>query len=101
MKRRFTPVGEWNGVKVIDDYAHHPVEIMAETWRYNTSVFILPPWKEIHHTDELRKQDWNEVVFTYNKMIQTYRTYQYDLVEVPKVSVKERADFILDHLRNN
>ena len=29
VKRRFTPVGEWNGVKVIDDYAHHPVEIMA------------------------------------------------------------------------
>ena len=29
MKRRFTPVGEWNGVKIIDDYAHHPVEIEA------------------------------------------------------------------------
>ena len=29
VKRRFTPVGEWNGVKIIDDYAHHPVEIMA------------------------------------------------------------------------
>ena len=29
VKRRFTTVGEWNGVKVIDDYAHHPVEIMA------------------------------------------------------------------------
>ncbi len=29
VKRRFTSVGEWNGVKVIDDYAHHPVEIEA------------------------------------------------------------------------
>lgn len=29
VKRRFTPVGEWNGIKIIDDYAHHPVEIMA------------------------------------------------------------------------
>jgi UDP-N-acetylmuramate--alanine ligase len=27
--RRFTPVGEWNGVAVYDDYAHHPVEIAA------------------------------------------------------------------------
>jgi len=27
--RRFTPVGEWNGVSVYDDYAHHPVEIAA------------------------------------------------------------------------
>jgi UDP-N-acetylmuramate--alanine ligase len=29
VKRRFTPVGEWNGIRVIDDYAHHPVEITA------------------------------------------------------------------------
>lgn len=27
VKRRFTWVGEHNGVKVVDDYAHHPVEI--------------------------------------------------------------------------
>jgi UDP-N-acetylmuramate--alanine ligase len=25
--RRFTYVGEWNGVTIIDDYGHHPVEI--------------------------------------------------------------------------
>jgi len=29
VKRRFTPVGEWNGVSLIDDYGHHPVEIAA------------------------------------------------------------------------
>jgi UDP-N-acetylmuramate--alanine ligase len=29
VKRRFTPVGNWNGVTVIDDYGHHPVEISA------------------------------------------------------------------------
>lgn len=29
VKRRFTPVGDWNGVKIIDDYGHHPVEIAA------------------------------------------------------------------------
>ena len=29
VKRRFTRVGEANGVAVIDDYAHHPVEIAA------------------------------------------------------------------------
>jgi UDP-N-acetylmuramate--alanine ligase len=29
VKRRFTRTGEWNGVSVIDDYAHHPVEIAA------------------------------------------------------------------------
>ena len=29
VKRRFTKTGEVNGVSVIDDYAHHPVEIEA------------------------------------------------------------------------
>jgi UDP-N-acetylmuramate--alanine ligase len=29
VKRRFTRTGEWNGVTVIDDYGHHPVEIAA------------------------------------------------------------------------
>ncbi|MFO1172778.1 MAG: UDP-N-acetylmuramate--L-alanine ligase [Hyphomicrobiaceae bacterium] len=29
VKRRFTPTGNWNGVAIYDDYAHHPVEIAA------------------------------------------------------------------------
>src|SRR4030081_3094733 len=29
VKRRFTKTGEWNGVTIIDDYGHHPVEIAA------------------------------------------------------------------------
>jgi UDP-N-acetylmuramate--alanine ligase len=29
VRRRFTRVGEWNGVTIIDDYGHHPVEIAA------------------------------------------------------------------------
>jgi UDP-N-acetylmuramate--alanine ligase len=29
VRRRFTRTGEWNGVPIIDDYGHHPVEISA------------------------------------------------------------------------
>ena len=29
VKRRFTATGEWNGVRIFDDYGHHPVEIAA------------------------------------------------------------------------
>jgi predicted ATPase len=76
------------------------MKILAETWRYNEDVFILPPWQEIYQTDEQRKQDWNEAVFTYNSMIQTYRGYEYNLVEVPKTSIPERADFVLDFIKN-
>src|SRR5580698_4100073 len=29
VRRRFTRTGTWNGVIIVDDYAHHPVEIAA------------------------------------------------------------------------
>jgi UDP-N-acetylmuramate--alanine ligase len=29
VKRRFTRTGEWNGIPIIDDYGHHPIEIAA------------------------------------------------------------------------
>ena len=29
VRRRFTRTGAWNGITVIDDYGHHPVEIAA------------------------------------------------------------------------
>jgi UDP-N-acetylmuramate--alanine ligase len=29
VRRRFTRAGEWNGITIIDDYGHHPVEIAA------------------------------------------------------------------------
>lgn len=29
VKRRFTKVGEYEGVSIIDDYAHHPTEVIA------------------------------------------------------------------------
>ncbi len=77
------------------------MKIMAETCRYNDLVFILPPWQEIYQTEGRQKQDWNEAVFTYNTMIQTYRSYRYGIVEVPRAPVPERADFVLDHINKN
>ncbi len=43
VKRRFTLTGEWNGVSIYDDYAHHPVEISAvlEAARQATSGRVL------------------------------------------------------------
>ena len=29
VRRRFTRTGTWNGVTIVDDYGHHPVEIAA------------------------------------------------------------------------
>lgn len=81
-------------------YVEPEMMAYATARRFNPMVFILPPWKGIYHTDAQRKQDWNEAVFTYNKMIQTYRGHQYELIEVPRCSVDARADFVLGQIRN-
>jgi UDP-N-acetylmuramate--alanine ligase len=43
VRRRFTRTGEWNGVTIIDDYGHHPVEIAAvlKAARESTSGKII------------------------------------------------------------
>jgi predicted ATPase len=67
----------------------------AETFRYHRRVFILPPWPEIYAQDRERKQTFEEAQRTYRAMVETYESLGYDLVNVPHVSIDERAGFIL------
>ncbi|QMV16737.1 hypothetical protein Vspart_04142 [Vibrio spartinae] len=67
---------------------------------YHRKVFIFPPWESIYENDIERKQDFHEAVATYHEMVDAYKNFGYDLVEVPKVSVKARAEFILNTLDN-
>jgi predicted ATPase len=67
----------------------------AEEFRYNRRVFVAPPWKEILHPDQERKQDFDEAVRTYDALTATYKEFGYELVEVPRVSVEERVRFVL------
>lgn len=65
---------------------------------YNSCVFILPPWKEIYQTDRERKQTWAEAVRTYEAMKEVYTSYGYNVTDVPKDIVTNRADFILKQI---
>lgn len=66
---------------------------------YNRKVFILPPWEEIYATDNERKQTWDEAVYTFDKMKQTYLDYGYEIIEVPKGGVETRCEFIIRHIQ--
>ena len=67
----------------------------AELFRYNARVFVTPPWGEIYRNDAERKQDFAEAVATYEVVTASYREAGYALVEIPKLPVEERVDFIL------
>jgi predicted ATPase len=70
----------------------------AGTFRYNRRVFIAPPWPEIFSEDRERKQDFDEAARTYEAMVTTYTELGYELVEIPRVSVLDRANFVLNSL---
>jgi predicted ATPase len=74
-----------------------PAWMEEEAWRlrYNAQVFIAPPWKEIYGRDEERRQSWELAVRTYEVMAETYTEFGYELMELPRVAVERREDFII------
>ncbi|CDF80170.1 ATPase, AAA family [Formosa agariphila KMM 3901] len=84
---------------IIDSEIDGRMKSYAAHWRYNKNVFLLPAWKKIYETDNERKQDWKEAVLTSEKMSKTYKSYGYRIIEVPKMSINKRADFILEFIK--
>ncbi len=74
------------------------MKAMALAHPYAAKVFILPPWKEIYQTDNERKQTWEEAGFTFQRMKETYLSYGYEVIELPKADVETRRKFIESYL---
>jgi predicted ATPase len=70
----------------------------ARLFRYDTLVFIAPPWPEIFTGDAERRQDVAEAARTYEAMAKVYPELSYTLVELPRASIAARADFVLERL---
>jgi predicted ATPase len=76
------------------------IEAACENYRYNQTVFLAPPWREIYSTDNERKQTWAEAVRTHDVMVEAYRSCGYELVELPRVSAEERAEFVMARMKS-
>ena len=74
-------------------------ETAARLHPYCKRVFLAPYWDEIFTQDAERKQDRKEAEETARVMAETYTRLGYELVELPRVGVRERADFIVESLR--
>lgn len=73
-------------------------EPLAQAHRYNACVFMAPPWPEIFVADDERRHGLEDAVAEYERLQAAYPALGYEVVELPKVSVAERADFVLDTL---
>jgi predicted ATPase len=88
---------------IIDSYGGEgttPTPALIEairTRRYNPTVFIFPPWREIYETDAERRQDWTEAERTFDKIAGQLPELGYRGLVVPKGPVEARAAFVLAH----
>lgn len=63
-----------------------------------TKVFFLPPWEEIYSADEERYENYEQAQLIAGHLTETYSSYGYDIIQVPKDTVDNRILFILGHL---
>ncbi len=79
---------------------HIPVDYFSHVNKcnYYPTVFIVPPWKEIYKVDGERKEDYETACMINDLIIRTYEELGYQTVILPKISIKERTDFILNEI---
>ena len=77
----------------------HPKDFSNTSKQYKYDrVFITPPWKEIHTTDNERYENFDQATKVYNYLKTAYQNLGYKAIEIPTGTVKERVDFILKKL---
>jgi predicted ATPase len=74
------------------------VQNLGRSHRYNKRVFLVPPWPEIYMLDQERRHDLREALAEYDRLMSVYPSLGYDIDILPKVSVVERANWILTSL---
>lgn len=80
---------------------HYP-ESFSETCsnhKYD-QIFVLPPWKEIYEQDNERYESFEQAEALFGFLKNGYENYGYKTHEVPVGSIKERAKFILEKVKN-
>jgi predicted ATPase len=71
---------------------------LLEKYEYFRTAFIFPPWEEIYTTDAERDHTFAHAVAVHKATAAWYPRCGYDLVEVPRGTVQERCDFILERV---
>ena len=58
-------------------------------------VFILKPWEAIYTSDNERYESFEEALQIHDNLVNTYKNYNYTLIDVPFDTVENRTNFIL------
>lgn len=69
----------------------------CELHKYD-SIFVLAPWQEIFTSDSERYESFEEAINIHDHLLETYKRFGYNLIDVPFGNVESRVDFILECL---
>lgn len=69
----------------------------CEDYKYH-KIFLLPNWEQIYTSDNERYENFQQAKEIQKYLIDTYKHYGYELIEVPKATIETRIQFILSHL---
>jgi predicted ATPase len=71
---------------------------LGRAHRYHHRVFLVPPWPEIYVTDPERRHGLDAAIAEYERLLEVYPSLGYQVIILPKLGVRERADFVLSEL---
>jgi len=73
-------------------------EPLAHAHRYYRQVFLTPPWPEIFENDADRRHGMDAALEEYKRLARAFPCFGYEVVDLPKLPVHARANFLLDCL---
>lgn len=70
---------------------------LGQTHRYHRQVFFAPSWPEIYVMDAERRHDFAAAQAEERRLRRDYPRAGYTLIDLPKLPVDQRANFVLAH----
>lgn len=74
------------------------LETLGSLHGYHKRVFLTPPWPEIYAPDPERRHSLDDAVAEYDRLRRAYAQLGYEIRLLPKLSVADRADWMLNVL---
>jgi predicted ATPase len=81
------------GQEITASYMH-----AMQEYSYSPLVFLTPPWEAIYVNDSERWQSFEESVILYHLIKETYLSLGYSVLELPKLAVEQRVQFLLANI---
>ena len=69
----------------------------CNNYKYD-QLFLLPPWEEIYQSDNERYESFEQATQLHQFLVKTYTNFGYQIIEVPKDTVQNRVEFIINRI---